>query len=95
MNDRTRSAPISTDPEGESAPASRRLHRRHRSWPHEHSLSVATGSIVMALLALYWRRSRYTPRLVLRQRRRGLAGLVRHGRAGADVDRLDLVVRAD
>jgi hypothetical protein len=55
MNDRTQSFPMSPPPESESALASRRLHRRHRSWLHEHSLSVVIGSIVMALLALYWR----------------------------------------
>jgi hypothetical protein len=53
MNDRTRSFPMPPPPAGERALASRRLHRRHRSWLHEHSLSVAIGSVVMALLALY------------------------------------------
>jgi hypothetical protein len=47
--------PISPGPEGGGALVHRRLHRRHRSWLHEHSLSLAIGSVVVALLALYWR----------------------------------------
>lgn len=32
-----------------------RRSRHHRSWLHEHSLSIAIGVVVIALLALYWR----------------------------------------
>jgi hypothetical protein len=53
MNDGPRS-PVSPAREGGALPG-RKLHRRHRSWLHEHSLSVVIGTIVLALLALYWR----------------------------------------
>jgi hypothetical protein len=55
MNDRTRPLPTPSAPENGARLPGRRLHRRHRSWLHEHSLSVVIGAIVIALLALYRR----------------------------------------
>jgi hypothetical protein len=52
MNDRTRSCPRSPAPEGGSAFASRRLHRRHRSWLHGHSLTVV---LVLTWTGWIWR----------------------------------------
>ena len=54
MNDRPRPLPTPSASESADALPARRLHRRHRSWLHEHSLSVVIGGVVMALLALYW-----------------------------------------
>jgi len=55
MNSRSGSVAIPPVPEGGSALLKRRPHRRHRWWLHNHSLSVAIGLIVMALLVLYSR----------------------------------------
>ena len=55
MNDRPQSFPLPSIPEGGSPLVHRTLPRRHRSWVHEHSLSLAIGVVVMALLVLYWR----------------------------------------
>jgi hypothetical protein len=44
---------MSPDFKGRRALPGRRRHRRHRSWVHEHSLSLLIGSIVLALLVLY------------------------------------------
>jgi hypothetical protein len=46
---------MSPAPEGRGVLSARRRHRRHRSWLHEHSLSLLLGSIVLALLLLYRR----------------------------------------
>ena len=54
MSEHPRHRPPASTPEGDAVPR-RRPHRRHRSWLHEHSLSLVIGVIVVALLVLYWR----------------------------------------
>ena len=54
MSEDSRRVPPRPAWEGAAAPG-RRLHRRHHSWLHEHSLSVVIGGIVLVLLLLYWR----------------------------------------
>jgi hypothetical protein len=46
---------MSSEPKSGPAQRGHRDHRRHRSWLHEHSLSVVIGGVLLAWLLLYWR----------------------------------------
>jgi hypothetical protein len=42
-------------PQGHTKNSRLTVHRPHRSWIHEHSLSLTIGGVVLTLLGMYWR----------------------------------------